>query len=61
VETIYEKRTADQSTWTGRQRKGFRCVNSFQEFVDKAVQTKEGQAHLERHHGGKTAARGGRA
>lgn len=52
MDTIYEKRTPDMSTWKGRRPKGFRCVNSFQEFVDKVKRTKEGKAHLERHHNG---------
>ena len=42
--TIYEKRTPDMSTWKGRQKKGFRCNNSFQEFVDEAKRTKASQA-----------------
>lgn len=50
--TIYEKRTPDMSTWKGRQKKGFRCVNSFQEFVDEAKRTKHGREHLARHHRG---------
>lgn len=52
INPMYEKRTPDMSTWKGREKKGFRCNNSFQEFVDGAKRTKEGKSHLERHHGG---------
>lgn len=52
VDAIYEKRTPDQSTWKGRQRRGEKDHNSFATFVSRAKRSNEGKAHLKRHHGG---------
>lgn len=52
METMFEKRMPDMSTWKGRQRRGEKCINSFAEFVARAKRSKEGQAHLKAHHGG---------
>lgn len=52
MNTIYEKRSPDMSTWKGRRRKGERDNNSFAAFVAKAKRSDYGRAHLERHHGG---------
>lgn len=51
---MFERRTPDMSTWRGREPQGFRCHNSFAAFVKQAKRSKEGKAHLERHHGGFT-------
>lgn len=51
VNTIYEKRTPDMSTWTGRRRKGERDNNSFAAFVAEAKRSEHGRDHLKRHHG----------
>lgn len=37
-------------TWLGRRPKGQQDTNSFAAFVSKAKRTKEGCAHLKRHH-----------
>ena len=52
MDAIYEKRTPDMSTWKGRERKGERDNNSFKTFVSRAKRSKDGQAHLKRHHAG---------
>ena len=52
MDAIYEKRTPDQSTWKGRQRRGEKDHNSFATFVSRAKRSNEGKAHLKRHHGG---------
>lgn len=54
VDTMFERRTPDMSTWTGRRPRGFRCNNSFQEFVDRVKKSKAGKDHLRRHHAGYT-------
>lgn len=50
--TIFEKRTPDQSTWKGRRRKSEQDKNSFAEFVAEAKRSEHGRDHLKRHHGG---------
>ena len=52
LNAIYERRTPDMSTWKGRERRGERDNNSFKTFVSRAKRSKDGQAHLKRHHGG---------